>query len=361
MGGDWAIRIAQVAPLYESVPPKMYGGTERVVSVLTDELVRRGHDVTLFASGDSTTLARLVPIVPNALRLSASAKEPHAYQMLEMGKVFEQASQFDVIHCHTEYFSLPFTRLVATPVVTTLHGRLDLLELQPIFTEYRDANLVSVSYNQRKPLPYVNWVATVYNGIDVDSLPFERRRGDYLAFLGRISPEKGIEWAVEVAKRTGIPLKVAAKVDPADVAYYESRVRPLLDHQLVEYIGEIDQVHKGEFLRKALALIFPIHWPEPFGLVVVESLACGTPVIAGRFGSMPEIIEHGKTGFICESLEEMVLACGRISEISPYDCRNEVEKRFSARVMAAEYERVYARMIAAHRPRSRAHPSRSAA
>lgn len=345
------MRIAQVSPLYESVPPKLYGGTERVVSYLTDELVQRGHEVTLFASGDSTTRARLEPVVPRAIRLSGPVTDPHCYQMLEMGRVFDRASEFDVIHCHVEYFSLPFTRLVSTPVLTTLHARLDTLELQPIFREYADANLVSISYNQRKPLPFVNWIATVYNGVDLSLYRLERRRGKYLAFLGRISPEKGIEQAVEVAKRTGIPLKVAAKVDPADVTYYENEVKPLLDHGLVEFLGEIDQSHKAEFLGNAMALIFPIHWPEPFGLVMVEALACGTPVIAGRFGSVPEIISDGKTGFICDSVEEMVLACQRIGQILPEECRRQVEKRFCSSVMAKGYEQAYAKIIGnAQRP-----------
>lgn len=347
------MRIAQVAPLYESVPPKLYGGTERVVASLTDELVRRGHDVTLFASGDSTTLAKLVPVIPQAVRLSGPIREPHAYQMLELGMVFERAEEFDIIHCHVEYFGLPFTRLSSTPVLTTLHGRLDMLELQPIFWEYRDANLVSISNNQRKPLPFANWVATVYNGVDLDLYKFERRRGDYLAFLGRISPEKGIEQAIELAKKTGLPLKVAAKVDDADRQYYEHQVKPLLDHGLVEYLGEIDQAQKNAFLTKALALVFPIHWPEPFGLVMVEALACGTPVIAGRFGSVPEIIEDGKTGFICDSVEEMALACSRLSQISAAECRRQVERRFCSQVMTTAYEQVYTELAKRHRAPTR--------
>lgn len=343
------MRVAMVSPLYESVPPKLYGGTERVIAVLTNQLVRRGHDVELFASGDSDTLGHLVAVVPEAVRLAGPVREPHAYQLLELGLVYERAAEFDIIHNHVEYFSLPFSRIINTPSVHTMHARLDNLELQPIFREYREANLISISNNQRRPIPFANWVATVYNGIDIGSYVLERRHGNYLAFLGRISPEKGIEQAIEVARRTGIPLKVAAKVDAEDQDYYEKQVKPLLDDDLVEFLGEIGESQKGAFLGGALALIFPIHWPEPFGLVMIEAMACGTPVIAGRYGSVPEVIVDNQTGFLCDSVEEMVLACGRLGEISRIACRQHVEQRFSGEIMAEHYERVYASVIEKHK------------
>jgi glycosyltransferase involved in cell wall biosynthesis len=320
-----------------------------VVSVLTDQLVRQGHDVVLFASGDSASLANLVAVVPNAVRLAGPVREPHSYQMLELGAVFERADEFDVIHSHVEYFCLPFGRLVETPILHTMHARMDSPELQPIMRAYRDANLVSISDNQRRPVPYANWVATVYNGINVATYTLERRHGNYLAFLGRISPEKGIEQAIGVARRTGIPLKVAAKVDPADQEYYEHEVKPLLDTDLVEFLGEIGEHQKSAFLGGALALLFPIHWPEPFGLVMIEAMACGTPVIAGRFGSVPEVIADERTGFLCDSIEEMVLACDRIGEISRTYCRQYVEQHFSGEIMATHYEQVYKDIITKHR------------
>ena len=339
------MRIAQIAPLFEAVPPERYGGTERVVYWLVEELVRRGHEVTLFASGDSRTSAQLVPVVPRALRLDQNIRDPYPLIMLQLGIAMERASEFDIIHSHVDFFTFPFLRLINTPVVTTLHGRLDLLELQPIFEFYKEARLVSISHNQRRPLPHANWVATVYNGIDVGELPLEIRHGEYLAFLGRIAPEKGIEQAVELAKRVDMPLKIAAKVDPKDREYFENEVKHLLNHPLIEYLGEIAQSEKGVFLAKAFALVFPIRWPEPFGLAVAEAMACGTPIITTRYGSMPEIVEHGKTGFLCESVEEMVLAVRQVPEIDRAYCRQCVERRFTARIMADAYEEVYRRVL----------------
>jgi len=342
------MKIAQLAPLQESVPPEAYGGTERVVSWLTEELVRRGHDVTLFASGDSQTSARLVPIVPRGLRASGVPDYLPA-TMLSIGQVFERADEFDLIHSHMDVPAVPFARLVRTPVVFTMHGRLDLPWTRVLFDAYRDVNLVSVSDNQRRLLPRWNWVGTVYNGISLEEYTPHPRPGEYLAFLGRISPEKGIEDAIKVAHLANLPLKIAAKVDPVDREYFERKVVPLLDDPLIEYVGEVDQRQKDVFLGQALALIFPIRWPEPFGLVMAEALATGTPVIAGRFGSVPEVIDDGITGFVCDSVEEMALAAERLGELDREECRRRVEARFSALAMAAGYEAVYDRVLHASR------------
>lgn len=339
------MRIAQVAPLYESVPPQLYGGTERVVYALTEELVKLGHDVTLFASGDSTTSAKLVPMVDRALRLHTEYIDPYPFQMMELGAVFDRAADFDLIHSHVDYYAYPFTRYVTTPVLTTLHGRLDLLELQAIYEQYPEVMLVSISDNQRKPLPRANWLATVYNGIRLEDFRLERRRGSYLAFLGRISPEKGIEAAIEVAKRSGMPLKIAAKVDRVDQEYFES-IRYLFNQPFVQYVGEVNQEAKGEFLRDALALIFPVAWPEPFGLAMTEAMACGVPVVARRSGSVPEVVLDGVTGFICDSIQEMVLAVRRIGEVERGVCRQHVERKFSAQVMTEGYLKTYQKVIA---------------
>ena len=338
------MRIAQIAPLYESVPPQLYGGTERVVHALVEELVRRGHAVTLFASADSVTSARLVPIVDRSLRLHPEYIDPYPFQMMELGTVFERAGEFEIIHSHVDYYTFPFTRFVTTPVVTTLHGRLDLLELQPIYDQYREVRLISISNNQRRPLPKANWVATVYNGIRVEDFTLERRRGSYLAFLGRISPEKGIESAIEVARRAGIPLRVAAKIDRVDREYFES-IRHLFDQPFVTYVGEVDRVGKDRFLGGACALIFPVAWPEPFGLAMTEAMACGVPVIARRSGSVPEIIADGQTGFVCDSVQEMMLACRRIEEIDRAFCRQYVEQHFSAPVMTDRYLAAYRQVL----------------
>jgi glycosyltransferase involved in cell wall biosynthesis len=324
----------------ESVPPQRYGGTERVVATLTDALVRRGHEVTLFASGDSPTSARLVPIVPQATRL-AGIRDARPAELLTLACAYDRADEFDVIHSHLDYPTLPFAQNSTTPTVVTCHGRLDLLHIHPIFETLRAAQLVSISDNQRRLLPHWHWAGTVYNGIDLEHFTFHPRHGDYLAFLGRITPEKGIEDAVEVARLAGVPLKVAAKVDPTDEAYYREVVRPLFAKAGVEYLGEITEREKDSFLGQALALLFPIRWPEPFGMVMAEALATGTPVVAGRFGSVPEIVEDGVTGFIGDSLEEMALAIRRLGELDRAACRQRAETRFSAAHMAEGYERIY--------------------
>jgi glycosyltransferase involved in cell wall biosynthesis len=335
------MRIAQIAPLAEPVPPEMYGGTERVVSQLTESLVERGHEVTLFASGDSKTAAHLVPVTPEALRLSSQEVDPSIYLTLELGMVFDRAADFDVIHSHVDYFALPFARLVATPVVTTLHGRLDLPGLPTIFERYRDAQVVSISDSQRQPLPGATWAATVYNGTDLGRFTFNEAGGDYFAFVGRICPEKNIEGAISIAHRTGVPLRIAAKVDPVDVDYHEAVIKPLLDGRHVDYLGELGDEDKNELLGSARALLFPVDWPEPFGLAMTEAMACGTPVLALRRGSVPEVVEDGVTGFVRDSEEELAQVAGEISRLSRRACRERVERHFSVDVMTDGYEAVY--------------------
>ena len=339
------MRIAQLAPLSERVPPELYGGTERVVSVLTEELVRRGHEVTLFASGDAITDARLVAVAERALRLDPTVADPYPYTMLALGMAFERAAEFDLLHSHLDYFALPFARLVRTPVVTTLHGRLDLSDLPAIFGAYPEAALVSISDAQRAPLPQANWLATVYNGIDLGPYPFRPEPGGYFAFIGRVAPEKNLEGAIAIARQTGIPLKIAAKVDEVDREYHEQVVRPLLDGRLVEHIGEIGEGEKGAFLGDAYALLFPVDWPEPFGLAMAEAMACGTPVLALRRGSVPEVVEDGATGFVRDTLEELAGAAERVPELDRRRCRERVEARFSAAAMADGYEAAYRRLL----------------
>jgi glycosyltransferase involved in cell wall biosynthesis len=349
------MRIAQIAPPFESVPPERYGGTERVIATLTDELVRRGHDVTLFASGDSKTTARLVPVVDEALwHHDPPYKDFLPFWTMVLDLVAPELDKFDVIHSHLDHFGYPLARLADRPVVTTLHGRLDLPELEALHDRVTDVPLVSISDAQREPAPRANWVATVYHGIPLDTLTLNPKRGEYLAFLGRISPEKGPDTAIEVARRAGLPIKIAArkplenKDDPnvrRDWEYYTSTVEPLLQSRDVELVGQVDDDQKHDFLCNAAALLFPIHWPEPFGLVMVEALACGTPVVAFRNGSVPEVLEHGVTGFICDTEDEMVDAVKRIDEIDRSRCRSEAERRFSPAVMADAYERVYEQLI----------------
>ena len=335
------MRIAQIAPLAEPVPPEMYGGTERVVSLLTEELVRRGHQVTLFASGDSETEARLVSVTREALRLRPDDVDPNLHLMLELGLVFERAEQFDVIHSHVDYFGLPFARLVRTPVLTTLHGRLDLPGLRTIYERYDTAPLVSISDNQREPIPGANWAATVYNGTDLNSFTFREEIGDYFAFVGRICPEKNVEGAIAIARRTGVPLRIAAKVDPVDVDFYESVIKPLIDGRHVEYLGELGDVDKDELLGSARALLFPVDWPEPFGLAMTEAMACGTPVLALRRGSVPEVVEDGVTGFVRDSEEDLADVADEVTTLSRRACRERVERYFSVEVMTDGYEAVY--------------------
>lgn len=337
------MRIAQVSPLYERVPPRFYGGTERVVSYLTEELVRRGHIVTLFASGDSETRARLVSTAPRALRLDGAAADPLAAHVVQLAEVFQRAREFDVIHSHVDYLAFPFGRLVATPTVHTLHGRLDLPFLQQVFAHFADEPFVSISHAQRAPLQAVNirWAATVHHGIPLDRFRFSPEPGRYFAFIGRISPEKRVDLAIAVAQRLRIPLKIAAKIDAADRTYYEDEIRPLMADPLVEYVGEIDDAGKSEFLGGARALLFPIDWPEPFGLAMLEALACGTPVITRPYGSVPELMVDGVTGFVADTLDDLVEAAKRIDTIARTACRRHIETRFTVERMADDYEAIY--------------------
>ncbi len=340
------MRIAQVAPLYESVPPKLYGGTERVVSYLTEELVRMGHEVTLFASGDSQTRARLVPGCPRALWRDPGCKEtlPQHVKLVEL--VFADVSRFDLIHFHCDYVHLPLLRRLSCPSVTTLHGRVDIPEVRALFEEYADIPLASISDSQRRPLPAANWQGTVHHGLPRDLHPFSEKSEGYLAFLGRISPEKRLDRAIEIARRTGRRLKIAAKLYADEDDYYRETIEPLLmqSRDFVEFVGEVGGREKDEFLGKADALLFPIDWPEPFGLVMIESLACGTPVIAWREGSVPEVIEDGVTGFIVESIDEAVTAVNRLQWLDRHECRHAFETRFDAARMAEEYVAIYRRL-----------------
>lgn len=340
------MRIAQIAPLFESVPPRMYGGTERVVHYLTEELIRQGHDVVLYASGDSRTHAQLRAVVPDALRLAGKQTEPLIWQVLQLAAVAREAGQFDVLHFHTDFLHFPLSRQLGAAQLTTLHGRLDLSVLQPVFAEFRDMPLISISAHQRRPLPMARWLDTVYNGLPETLYDFQPRTGDYLAFLGRMSPEKGPETAIEIAHRSGIPLRMAAKIDALDRDYFEARVRPLLQPPFIEFLGEIDERGKNELLGGALALLFPVDWPEPFGLAMVEAMACGTPVIAYRRGSVPEIIGDGVTGYIVDDAAAAVDALQRIHLIDRRACRHHFEERFSARRMAEGYLAAYAQLIA---------------
>jgi glycosyltransferase involved in cell wall biosynthesis len=342
------MRIAQVSPLYEPVPPRLYGGTERVVAWLTEELVRRGHEVTLFASGDSRTSARLVSPWPRALRLDPAQPDPHALHTLELAQVFSDAGRFDVIHCHVDYPAFPYGRLVSTPVVHTLHGRLDLRPLAHLLAALPDVPLVSISDSQREPLRALplRWIATVHHGLPVAEVPFAPRGGDALVFLGRVSPEKRPDLAIAVAKRLGLPLRIAAKVDRPDRDYFEHEIRPLLDHPLIEFVGEVSDAEKWRLLGEASALLFPVDWPEPFGISMIEALACGTPVVARPCGAVPEVIRDGEVGFLADSLDDLVAAVKRIDLIDRARCRAWVEERFSVRVMVDRYEAVYRRLLA---------------
>src|SRR6266705_1019397 len=338
------IRIAQVAPLFESVPPKLYGGTERVVSWLTEELVRLGHYVTLFASGDSMTTAKLVPVCPESLRLAAGSVDHLPHHLLLLEEVLRHKNEFDVIHFHIDYLHYPFSKRERYTHLTTLHGRLDLPDIVPLYEVYRDMPVVSISDSQREPLPNLNWQGTVHHGLPEKNYSFHRKSGKYLAFLGRTSPEKGLDRAIEIAKRAGMPLKVAAKIDKVDQEYFETCIQPLLKESDVEFVGEVGYPHKSEFLGDAAALLFPVAWPEPFGLVMIEAMACGTPVIAYEAGSVSEVMEDGVTGFIVDNIEQAVEAVGRIPEISRASCREIFEKRFTASRMASDHINVYMRL-----------------
>jgi glycosyltransferase involved in cell wall biosynthesis len=343
---DSPMRIAQVAPLYERVPPELYGGTERVVSYLTEELVGLGHDVTLFASGDSITDARLESVCPRALRLDPSPHESLALHLRMLNRVYRSAGRFDVIHCHTDYLGLPLAGFVATPTLVTLHGRLDVPDLPELYAECEHVPLVSISDAQRAPMPAANWVDTVYHGLPRHLYRPSFAPGSYLLFVGRISPEKRPDSAIAIAKAVRMPLKMAAKIDPVDRSYFEVSIRSLLGHPLIEYLGEVNDERKAELLRGAHALLFPIDWPEPFGLIMIEALACGTPVVARRCGSIPEVVRDGVTGFVCESDAQLIDALQRVSRLDRRACRAEFDARFTATAMALRYLEVYAALRA---------------
>ena len=337
------MKIAQIAPLMESCPPRLYGGTERIVSYLTEELVRRGHDVTLFASGDSCTSARLEPSCEVALRLDPRIKDPIPHHILMLEKVRSLADRFDVLHFHLDVLHYPFLQSFVDKTVTTLHGRLDLHELKPLYATYRRAPLVSISRDQRLPMPPVNWVGNIHHGLPRNLLPFTKTpRGGYLAFLGRISEEKRPDRAIEIATRAGMKLKIAAKIDRADQAYWDGAIKPLVDsHPNVQFVGEINERQKARFIGDAAALLFPIDWPEPFGLVMIEAMACGTPVIAFRRGSVTEVIDDGLTGFLVDDIDQAVVAAGRISELDRTGVRASFEQRFGIERVAEDYLRIY--------------------
>jgi glycosyltransferase involved in cell wall biosynthesis len=336
------MKIAQIAPLAESVPPKLYGGTERVVSYLTEELVRLGHDVTLFASADSETSARLVACAPRAQRLDPSLQDPLAHLALMLECVRQFAHEFDILHFHVENVHLPLFRPMARKTVTTMHSRVDRPELAPLYQEFRDMPLVSISNSQRAPLAFANWVGTVYHGLAREVCPFNPApRGNYFAFLGRVSREKGLERAIEIARRANVRLRIAAKVDRADEDYFEQRLKPLFALPNIEFVGEMNEADKPAFLGNATALLFPIDWPEPFGLAMIEAMSCGTPVIAWRNGSVPEVVEEGRTGIIVQSIDEAVAATIRVARMDRLAVRERFEERFSAARMAQDYLAVY--------------------
>ncbi|MGH8638121.1 MAG: glycosyltransferase family 4 protein [Burkholderiales bacterium] len=335
------MRIAQVSPLFESVPPKYYGGTERVVSYLTEELVRQGHDVTLYASGDSITRARLVAACRRSLRLDKHCVDQLAHHVLMLELLARNAHEYDVIHYHVDYLHFSLSRRTRVPHVTTLHGRLDIPDLAGLYREFADVPVVSISNSQREPLPAVNWQGTVYHGLPPDLYRFRERRGSYLAFLGRISPEKRVDRAIEIATHVGMPLKIAAKVDTVDREYFDSTIAPLLRGPYAEYVGEIGEGEKDELLGNAYALLFPIDWPEPFGLVMIEALACGTPVIAYRRGSVPEVLEDGVIGFIVTGLEDAIAATEKVADLDRRRCRQVFEERFTVERMARDYVAIY--------------------
>ncbi|HET6244502.1 MAG: glycosyltransferase family 4 protein [Bacteroidetes bacterium] len=340
------MKIAQIAPLYESIPPKMYGGTERIVYYLTEELIKQGHHVTLFASGDSRTNAELVSICDNSLRLNQQCVDPFAHHIVQLQLVQNRISEFDIVHYHTDYFHFPSSSLnKEVNHVTTVHGRLDIIDLQNVYTVFNGIPLISISNNQRIPIPYANWVGTVYHGLPFNLYKFYPSQGKYLAFLGRISPEKGVERAIEIAKRSGIKLIIAAKISNVDEIYFQTTIKPLLNNELIEFIGEIGEKEKGDFLGNAIALLFPIDWPEPFGIVMIESLACGTPVIGFNKGSVPEILTEGENGFIIDSIEAGVKAITNINSVDRAKCRAIFEEKFSAERMTNDYLKIYEQIL----------------
>ena len=356
------MRIAQVAPLYERVPPLYYGGTERIVAYLTEELINQGHELTLFASGDSLTKGHLIAPCEQAIRLNPDCQDPLVYHFLQLERVFRMAASFDIIHFHTDYLHFPFSKRLEVPHVTTLHGRLNLPDLVPLYREFVDVPVISISNSQRNPLRSIDWQGTVYHGLPMDLYETKKSRGTYLAFLGRISPEKRVDRAIEIAKRANMKLKIAAKVDAADREYMDTEIRSLLDHPLVEFIGEITEEEKREFLGNAFALLFPIDWVEPFGLVMIEAMACGTPTIAFRRGSVPEVIDAGVTGFVVESIDESVAALDKLQNFDRERCRQIFEARFSANRMALDYVTIYERLLHSkhpHRPARRGQNTRT--
>ncbi len=336
------MKIAQIAPLIESVPPRFYGGTERIVSYLTEELVRQGHEVTLFASGDSLTTAELVACTPQALRLDPTVRDPLPHYMIMLDRVRARAPEFDVLHFHMDYLHFPLLRDLAGRTLTTAHGRQDLPDLAVVYAAFAQFPLISISNDQRRPVPHAHWLRTIAHGLPTDLYPFAAQgAGGYLAFLGRICPEKRPDLAIEIARRAGIELKIAAKVDRVDQAYFEQVIRPLLRDPLVEYVGEIGESDKAAFLGGARALLFPIDWPEPFGLVMIEAMACGTPVIAYRRGSVTEVLEDGLTGFLVDDIEEAVAAVARLPRLERRLIRARFEQRFTAERMAHDYLAAY--------------------
>jgi glycosyltransferase involved in cell wall biosynthesis len=342
------MKIAQIAPLFERVPPKLHGGTERVISYLTEELVQQGHDVTLFASGDSITTANLVRCCDLALRLNPSVRDSLPYHVIMLEEVRQCADEFDILHFHIDFLYAPLVRDFADRTVTTQHGRLDGPDVSPFYGVFRELPLVSISHDQRRFLQHANWVGTVHHGLPRDLLQFRSDGGDYLAFLGRISPEKRPDRAIEIAARAGIPLKIAAQVERVDQPYWDEKIHPLIRrHPNVEFIGEIGECDKADFLGGAAALLFPIDWPEPFGLVMIEAMACGTPVIAFRSGSVPEVVKDGISGFIVETMEEAQTAVQRLASLDRAKVRADFDRRFTVERMARDYVEIYRERISA--------------
>jgi glycosyltransferase involved in cell wall biosynthesis len=340
------MRIAQIAPLYESVPPRLYGGTERVVSYLTEELVKQGHEVTLFCSGDSSSSAEMVPMCEKALRFEQRCVDPASFHFIMVEEVLRNQQRFDIIHSHIDYTGFVLSRRTRLPVISTLHGRLDMWEQSFTFREFGEVPLVSISNSQRTPAKFANWISTVYHGLPRDLYTFNENGGDYLVYVGRISDEKKVDSAIDIAVRAGLPLKIAAKVDKADLSYFEREIKRLLDHPLVEFLGEVSDEEKNRLVGSALAFLHPVDWPEPFGLALIEAMACGTPVIARARGSIPEVVDHGVTGFIFEEDEEAVGYIGDLrTSFSRKACRDQFEKRFLSERMADDYLSVYRMLL----------------
>jgi glycosyltransferase involved in cell wall biosynthesis len=340
------MHIAQVAPLTEAIPPKLYGGTERVVHWLTEELVALGHEVTLFASGDSCTSAKLEAFWPRALRLDGSIRDPNALHMAMLEQVRRRADEFDFLHFHLDYYPFSLFSRQRTPYATTLHGRLDLPEHQPVFDTFCDAPVISISNSQRRPLPQARWIKTIHHGLPERLLMPQSAKPSYFAFLGRIAPEKRVDTAIRIAEHCGVTLKIAAKIDRADRDYYDEQIKPMMNSPFVEYVGEINDHEKSAFLSGAIALLVPIDWPEPFGLVMIEAMACGTPVIACPKGAAPEIVDHGSTGFLCADAAELVTAIRCVDQLNRESCRAAVVQRFSTTRMVADHLALYQKMIA---------------